>query len=147
MLRTPAMKDAFSHIDTRFLVSHCPPSRSTALDMRRLYLASCSSAFGTLRRHSSMTLSFCRPEKDFTRSPDLRTLSLCFWIEFDSFSRRCGRDRFSSKSKTVRRSSGGRVSSRSEKEPDLDRPGEGGVVPLAEEGDSDRWRPLTLGAR
>src|ERR1700760_3130226 len=125
ILRTPAMKDAFSHSVTDLTSSfQILLSRSTDDRILFLYRSNCSSAVGTLRRHSSITFTLAIWLEVRNRSWE----RFARWVmEFCSFSSRCGKARFSNKSKTVRRSRGW-SSSKSEKDPLRERfPGVGGL--------------------
>lgn len=110
MFSTPAMNDTFSRTVTALVSCHLLPRRSTDTLTRVRYLSSCSSGGGTRLRHSSTTRSFAFKPDDFSFSRCRRTLSVCADKVFCHFSRRSGKARLSRRSKTVRRSKGGKTS-------------------------------------
>ena len=106
ILSTPAMKDSFSRAVIALASLHWLPSRSTDVLTRFLYFSNCSSGSGTLRRHSSTTLSLAFVVDDFNLDCCFRTRSPClmsFVCQLSSFE---GRARLSNMSKAVTFSGG-----------------------------------------
>jgi hypothetical protein len=111
------MKDSFSLAVTAAVSLHLLLSPSTDFFTRFLYLSSCSSAVGTLLRHSDTALSFALAPVDLNRSCCFRTFSFCAASVACHFSNCDGRAMFSKMSKNVSLSSGGKASQSSWNEP------------------------------
>jgi hypothetical protein len=107
---TPQMNDTFSRSVTTLVSFHRSPSRSTLLRIFFRYLSSCSSAGGTLRRHSSTTRCLVALPRDLRASLCLRTFSVWADIFLCNFSSFWGKAKLSSRSKTVSLSRGGKAS-------------------------------------
>src|SRR2546421_3102194 len=101
MLRTEEMKDTFSLAVTAAVSLHLLLSASTDFFTLFRYLLSCSSAVGTLLRHSETALSFALTPVILNRSCCFRTFSVCAARVACHFSICDGRDTFSKMSKKV----------------------------------------------
>lgn len=115
---TPAMKDSFSRAVTALVSFHLSPNLSMLSLMRLPYFSSFSSAVaGTRRFHSSAIRRLASLPRVTRASRCFLTLLVCFETAFESFSSRSGTPKLSKRSKTVRRSRGGKASQSSWKEP------------------------------
>lgn len=111
------MKDSFSLAVTAAVSLHLLLSASTDFFTRFRYLSNCSSAVGTLLRHSDTALSFALAPVDLSRSCCFRTFSFCAVSVACHFSNCEGSVMFSNISKKVSLSRGGKASQSSWNEP------------------------------